>query len=143
MKMLNKYSPSIHFYSLIMHIWISGVSADMGILPLQWLHHQSQLGGDIGILRLRVRWFGRMLHLNISSSSIISVAHSRCCEDEFTIWYLFHKSQHISEQNQLKRHLNHTSVSNILIHWKMSDPRQAMYVRSKIQMHFWIKCCRK
>ena len=59
-KILNKYSRSTHFCSVIMHIWISGVTAVMGKIQMQWLHHQWELGVDIGFLRWRVGWFRRM-----------------------------------------------------------------------------------
>ena len=61
-----------------MHILISGVNVERGIKRpyshMQWLYHQSDLGGDIGILRFRVGLFRRKLSVNISSSDIISLA---------------------------------------------------------------------
>ena len=61
MKMLNKCSRSAHFCSVIMHIRISGFSAVFGIIRMQWLHHQCELGGDNGSLRFGVGSFRRML----------------------------------------------------------------------------------
>ena len=69
----------------------------MGIIQVQWLHRQRVLGGDFGILRFRVGLFRRMLPVNISSSNVIFHAHIKNVNNEFTISYLFHKSQNISE----------------------------------------------
>jgi hypothetical protein len=61
MKMLNRCSRSAHFFSVIMQSRISGFSVVFGIIHMQWLHHQCQLGGDIRILLRRVRLFRRKL----------------------------------------------------------------------------------
>jgi hypothetical protein len=67
--MLNKCSRSAHFCSLIMHIRISGFSAVFGIIRMQWLHHQYELGGDNGSLRFRVCSFRRMLPVKFLQQS--------------------------------------------------------------------------
>jgi len=73
MKMLNKFSRSTHFCSVIMHISISGCIAVWGIILLQWRHHQCELGGDIGVLR-RVGLFRRKLPVKFRHKNVISLA---------------------------------------------------------------------
>jgi len=69
MKMLNKCFRSAYFCSVIMYIRISGCSAVFGIIQVQWHHHQCELGIDIGILRLRVGLFRRMLPVKLHHKS--------------------------------------------------------------------------
>jgi len=47
-----------------MHILISGFSDEMGIIRMQWLDRQCELGADIGILRYLVSLFRRNLPVN-------------------------------------------------------------------------------
>jgi len=56
---LKKFNRPSHFHSVIMHISISDITAVFEFTHKRWLHHQSELGGDSGTLRLRVGWFRR------------------------------------------------------------------------------------
>ena len=89
MKMLNKCR-SAHFCSVIMHIPISGFSAVFGITPMQWRHHQRKLGGDIGILRLRVGLFRRMLPVKFhhQTSYLSRVLKAVSMKSQFDIYFI-------------------------------------------------------
>jgi len=65
MKMLNKWSRSTHFCSVIMNYWISGGSASYGLLPMRWLHRQCELDADRCSLHFLVGWFRTKLFENI------------------------------------------------------------------------------
>jgi hypothetical protein len=52
---------------------------------MQWLYNQSRLGADIGILRRRVGWFRRMLHVKIHHKNVKFIARIKGWKYEFTI----------------------------------------------------------
>jgi hypothetical protein len=85
MKILYKCSRSAHFWSIKMHIRILGFSAVFGISLVQWRHHRSGPGVDIGMVRLRVGLFCRMLHVKFHHKIIISLARIKSYKYEIQI----------------------------------------------------------
>jgi hypothetical protein len=104
MKMLYKFSRSGHLCSVIMHTLISGVSAVYGITQMQWLHHQCELGGNIGILRCLVGRFRRKLHLKfrIHQTSYLShVLNAVNIKSQFDVYFTSRETQ----LNKTKLHM--------------------------------------
>ena len=88
MKILNKCSRSAHFSSVIMEIWISGVTAGIGITHMRWRHHQSELGGNSSTLYWMVGWFPRNLPVKFHQTSYLShLFRAVRIESQFDIYF--------------------------------------------------------
>ena len=116
MMMLNKCSRSPHTCSVKMHILISGYSADKDNTTVQWGHHKCELGGDIGILRLHVRFFRRMLpvkfhHQTSYRSQFFAAVNMKSQSDRYFIIRKAFLNKTYSKLNQ---------NFNIHLHCKMS-----------------------
>jgi len=93
MKMFKKRVRTTHFWSVIMHIWISGFSDEIRIILVQWLHYQCQLGADNGILRYIVslfRWkfLVKFHHQTSYLSHVLSAVNMK---SQFDIYFINRK----------------------------------------------------
>jgi hypothetical protein len=88
-KRLNKCKRSAQFYSVIMEIWISGVTAAFGITHMRWFHHQFELGGNSSTLRYWVGWFRRKLPVNFrhQTSYLSHVFRAVRIKSQFDIYF--------------------------------------------------------
>ena len=92
---LYKCSPSGHVASVIIHIWIPGVSAVWGFLPMRWLHHQSELGADRCRLCCLVGWFYRNVPVKVrhQTSHLSHVLSAVNMKSQFDIYFTNRKTQ--------------------------------------------------
>jgi hypothetical protein len=108
--MLNKCSRSADFSSLIMNIWISGVTGVCGYYYLHWLNRRSELGVNNGILCWWVGWFRKKLpvkfrhHQTSYLSHILSVVNIK---SQFDIYF---RSRKTPLKKLAKHALNYTEI---------------------------------
>ena len=115
------------FCSVIMHIRISGFSAEIGNLQVQWVHHQCELGGDNRILRYRVRLFRRTLSVKFRHHQTSYLPHELIAVNMKSQFDIYFKSG--------KLFLNKT-CSKWNQNFKYSGPLEN--VRFPVKKHSWI-----
>ena len=95
MKHLDKRSRSAHFFSVKMHIWISGVTAVSEFTHLWRLHHQFEVGGNSSPLHYWVSWFRRNLPVNFrrQTSYLSHVLSAVNIKSQLGIYFTSRKTQ--------------------------------------------------
>jgi hypothetical protein len=88
--MSNKCSHSAVFSSVIMHIRISGFSAEIRIILLQCIHHQCEPGDDTRILRYLVGLFRRMFPVKFhhQTSYLPHILSAVKMKSQFDIYFI-------------------------------------------------------